>query len=234
MAFRPSSQTRRLRVLAGVLVPLIGFVVVLQLVGNATEALAITDAIPILWVLAYAARHRRIEPVGAAAVVVSVTALLLTIALGGSPLPLELHRAVFPGAVGLVCLISLAAHRPLLATVSSRLAKSRPEAAAQAGRTLEAPHAHAALTTLTAIIGVSLLADAASQVVLALTVSASTFGTVARLASRVIIGVGLAICVLYLRRLRTRLRREGVGAPTASRPNGRTVADALVPPDPHR
>jgi hypothetical protein len=74
-------------------------------------ALAITDAIPMLWLVAYAIWRRRIEPIAVVAVVVFAIALVLTIAFGGSSLPLELRRSVFPGAVGVACLISLAARR---------------------------------------------------------------------------------------------------------------------------
>jgi hypothetical protein len=58
----------RIRLIAGLLLPLVAFLVLRQVLGNATGALA-----------------------------------------------------VFPGAVGLACLISLAARRPLLFIVSARL-----------------------------------------------------------------------------------------------------------------
>ncbi len=196
MSRTPSSRARPIRLLAGLLLPLIAFAVLLQTLGNATEALAITDAIPLLWVLADGMWRRRIEPVGATAAAVFAIALLLTIALGGSSLPLELHLAVFPGAAGLACLISVAARRPLLSIASTKLAQARPEATAAAQPSLDTPAAHRPLTTLTAIIGVTLVADAAAQIVLALTVSTSTFGVVARIASWVIVGTGLAVCVL--------------------------------------
>ena len=208
-----SSRALPLRLLTGLLVPLIAFVVILQTLGNATEALAIAEAIPMLWVLAYAIWRRRIEPVGATAVAGFGIALLVTIALGGSALPLELHRAVFPGAVGLACLISLAARRPLLSVASSKLEHARPEPAPATRPRLDTPGSHQVLAVLTAIIGVTLLADAATQVALALTVSTSTFGVVARLASWVIVGAGLAVCVLYLRWTHTHTQRNGTQAP---------------------
>ena len=120
-----------------------------------------------LWVLAYALWRRRIEPLGASAATLAAIALLLTIALGGSPLPLELHRAVFPGTVGLACLISLAARRPLLSIAFARLAKRSREVAAERRPRVDAFIAHRALTTLTAVIGVTLVTDAAAQIVLA-------------------------------------------------------------------
>ena len=204
MSRPPSSRGRPIPLIVGLLLPVIAFVVLVQSLGNATEALAITDAIPMLWVLAYAIWRRRIEPIGATAVAVFAIALLLTIALGGSSRPLELHRAVFPGAVGLACLISLAARRPLLSIASTKLAHARPEAAPETRPKLDTPGAHRVLTVLTAIIGVTLIADAAAQIALALTVSTSTFGVVARVASWVIIGTGLLVCVLYLRWTRAR------------------------------
>ena len=111
---------------------MIGFVVLLRALGNATEALAVTDSIPMLWVLTYALRRRRIEPLGATAATLAAIALLLTIALGGSPLPLELHRAVFPAAVGLACLISLAVRRPLVSIAAARLAAAQPRRGSRA------------------------------------------------------------------------------------------------------
>jgi len=78
-----SSHARPLRIAAGLLVPLVAFVAFLQTLGNATEALAIAEALPVLWVLVYAVWRRRIEPVGATAVVGFAIALLVTIVLAG-------------------------------------------------------------------------------------------------------------------------------------------------------
>ncbi len=69
----------------------------------------------------------------------------------------------------------------------------------QARPQLDASDAHHALAVLTAIIGVTMSADAAAQITLAFTVSTATFGVVAHLAAWVIIGAGLAICAVYLR-----------------------------------
>ena len=213
----PSAHSRAIRLFAGLLVPLI-FVVLLQLLGNATNALAITEGIPLLWVIGYAIWRRGIEPVGAIAAAGFGTALLLTIALGDSPLPLELHRALVPGAVGLACLISLVARRPLLEIAQGRVATKGPRAAVQA-RPLETSDAHHALAVLTAIIGVTMSTDAAAQVTLALTVSTATFGVAAHIAAWLIVAAGLTVCGLFLRRTvrrdRERVRASGP-APTPS------------------
>ncbi len=193
------SRPRPVRLIAILLVPLIAFMAFRQTLGNATEALAIAEAIPVLWVLAYGMWRRRIEPVGAIAVAGFGIVLLLTIASGGSARPLELHRALFPGAVGLACLISLAARRPLLEIAKNKLAKERPEPTVQLKPQLEGSDAHHALAVLTAIIGVTMSTDAAAQITLAFTVSTATFGVVAHIAAWVIIGAGLAVCAVYLR-----------------------------------
>jgi hypothetical protein len=199
VAVPPSSRRRPLRLLAGLLVPVACFLVLLRLVGDATEALAITDGIPLLWLVGYAIWRRRIEPVGAVVAAIAALALLLTIALGGSPLPLELHRALFPGVVGLTCLTSLAVRQPLLQLAKTKLAKNGSEATAKHRPPLDTPDSRHTLAVLTAIIGLTLSTDAAAQVTLALTVSTATFGVVAHMAAWAIIGVGLAVCVLYLR-----------------------------------
>ncbi len=208
MRTSPPRPQVRIRLLAGLAVPVIAFVVLLRVVGNATGALAITDAIPVLWLIGFGIWRRRIEPIGLIAVAVFAIALVLTIAFGGSSLPLELRRAVFPGAVGLACLISIAAGRPLLLVASARVRRARPEQAGADRPDLDSPGARRSLTIVTAIIGVTFVADAAAQIVLALTVSTATFGVVARIASYAIFGVGLAIVFLYVRFTRARLRRR--------------------------
>lgn len=207
MSSHPPSRRPAPRLIAGLAVPVIAFFVILRLVGNATGALAITDAIPLLWVLGYGIWRRRVEPIGLIAVAVFALALVLTIVFGGSPLPLELRRSWFPGVVGLACLISLAARRPLLVIVVAKVAAARSQETDEPGADLDSPGARRSLTVMTAIIGVTGTADAIAQIVLALTVSTSTFVVVARVASYAIIGSGLAVGALYVRRVRARLGR---------------------------
>jgi hypothetical protein len=203
----PPSRRDRIRIVAVLLFPLIAFIVLQQVVGNATGALAITDAIPLLWVVAIGIWHRRVDRVALIPVAIFTLALVLTIAFGGSSLPLELRRAVFPGALGVACLISLAVHRPLLAVGAARLAQARGQDPGS-GPKLDTPGAQRALITLTAIVGVAAIFDAAAQIVLALTLSTADFAELARVASYVIIGSGLAACALYLRRVRAQLRQS--------------------------
>jgi hypothetical protein len=65
-----------------------------------------------------------------------------------------------------------------------------------------------ALAVLTAIAGVTGVADAIAQVVLALTLSTGKFVVAARVASYVIVGSGLLVAATYLRWKRARLPRR--------------------------
>jgi hypothetical protein len=196
-----------IRLFAGLTLPLLVFFALLAALGNATGALAITDGIPLVWLLAYGIWRRKIEPIGLIALAVFALALVLSIAFGGSALPLELRRAVFPGTVGLACLVSLAVHRPLLVIAAERARRARGHETD--GRTnLDSPGARRSLATLTAIIGVTGVADAAAQVILALTLSTTHFVVVARIASYVIIGGGVSVGFLYVRHVRSRFQRH--------------------------
>jgi hypothetical protein len=195
----------RPKLVLGLLVPLIAFIVLERALGNATAALAITDAIPLLWVVAIAISRRRLDRLALIPLFVFATALALSIALGGNSLPLELRRSVFPAVLGLACLVSAALDRPLLAVVARRVGGARAGRGDLESR-LYTPDARRVMTVLTAIIGVSAVADAVAQVVLALTVSTSTFAIVARIVSYAIFGAGLAACAVYLRPNRAALR----------------------------
>jgi hypothetical protein len=197
----------RLRLIAGLVLPIIAFVVLLEVFGNATGALAVTDGIPVVWVLAFAVWRRRIEPITLIPVAVFTLALVLTIAFGGSALPLELRRSWFPATVGLACLISLAVRRPLLVIAAEKLAAAHPERMPQGGLGLDPVERRRLLSTLTAIVGITGTADAAAQIALALTVSTATFGVVARIASYVIVASGLAVGAIYVQWVRGRARR---------------------------
>ena len=200
----PPSRRAPYRLIAGLILPLVAFFVLLEAIGNATGALAVTDALPLLWVVGYGIWRRRIEWVGLAATVVFAIALGLTFIFGGSPLPLELRRAWFPGTVGLAFLISLVVRRPLLHVAAVRLEAAHPEQTANPGRDLNSPGARRSMAILTGIVGVFGTADAAAQIALALTVSTTHFVVLSKIASYTIIGCGLAVGALYVRHIRHR------------------------------
>jgi hypothetical protein len=208
---RPAPPDRR-RLLAGLVIPLSAFIVLRTAVGNATAALAISDALPLLWVVEIAILRRRIDRIALIPFAVFAVALVLSITFGGSALPLELRRSVFPGAIGIALLGSVAMRQPLLALAARRVAQAAPER--DPGLRLDPARVHRTLTVMTVILGITGVVDAAAQVTLALTVSVTAFGELARLASYVTIGTGLAACALYVR------ARRSASSPSSHAPDG--------------
>ncbi|HUO74077.1 MAG TPA: VC0807 family protein [Solirubrobacteraceae bacterium] len=190
----------RLRLLAGVGVPVAVYVVLRITLHSETAALAITETLPVAWVLAVGVRRGRVDPIAVVAAIVLGVALIVSIAMGGSALPLKLRRSVVTGSIGIACLVSVVIGRPLLPFVLDLLRRSLP----QSKRLAEIVGADSALRrkwlVLTAIIGVTLLCDAAAQLTLALTVSTDAFVGTSRLARTGLFALGIAVCALYLRR----------------------------------
>ena len=65
-----------LRLLAGLLLPLVAYVIIRALTGSSIGALAITDAVPSAWLIVVGIAHRRIDPIA----VLSATTVMLALA----------------------------------------------------------------------------------------------------------------------------------------------------------
>jgi len=192
------SRWQKLRLAVGVGIPVATYVVLSDTLHNALAALAITEAIPVAWVLAIGLRKRRLDPIALIAAIVLLVAVLVSVAVGGSVLPLKLRRAVVTGSLGIACLGSLLVGRPLLPAAMDWLARVWPRTE-RLTRVLGGRASRRQTIVLTAIIGVTLLADATAQVTLALSVSTAAFLGASRLARMAIFTVGLGACALYLR-----------------------------------
>jgi hypothetical protein len=158
--------------------------------------------------------------------IVLAIAVLVSIAFGGSVLPLKLRRAVITGSLGLAFLGSVLVRRPLLPVVMDGLARAWPRTE-RLTRLLGGRTAHRQALVLTAIVGVTLLADATAQVTLALTVSTAAFLAASRLARIAVFAVGLAGCASYLRWLSS--REPGARAASLG-PGGANLADPQMVP----
>ena len=197
----------KLRLATGVALPIACYLALQLGLGNSTTALAITEAIPVAWLVVVAITRRRLEPVAVVVFVVFAIALVLTATSGGSSLPLKLKRAAFPAVLGFACLVSVAVRKPLLIVMASRRARSQPAVDSRSAR-LDTPSGRRALTVLTVIAGVTFTSDAVAQVVLALSVSTTTFVVAARIASYTIFAGGGTAGALYIRHVR---RRHHIG-----------------------
>lgn len=189
------------RLIAGLVLPWLAYLVVRTLIGSSVAALAITDAVPATWLLVVGIARRRIEPIAvlsAATVFIALAAYAIT---GGDPTAIKLRRGAVTGAIGAAALISVALGRPFLLLVAQNAARNRPEVAAK----LAQPRRRRMLRILTAIIGTTFTIDGVSQIALALTVPTDSFvadSTAARIA---VLGSGAVITIQYLRDQRKRL-----------------------------
>jgi hypothetical protein len=102
------------RLAAAVLILVAVFVVLLATLHDELLALAITEAIPIGWALLTGLRRRRLDPLALALAIALTAAVVVSLATGGSVLPLKLRRALIMGSLGIACVASVLLRRPLL------------------------------------------------------------------------------------------------------------------------
>jgi hypothetical protein len=194
------------RLLAGLVLPLVAYVIIRALTGSSIGALAITDAVPSAWLLVVGIARRRVDPVAvlsATTVVIALAAYALT---GGDPLAIKLRRGVVTGTIGIAGLASVALGRPLLLLVAENVAKLNPDHPEMAAR-LAQPNRRRMITILTAIIAATFAIDGASQIALALTVPTASFvadSTAARIA---VLGTGAVLTIQHLRNQKKHLDR---------------------------
>ena len=128
-----------------------------------TKALGFAWMVPVLWMFGASWARRRINIPGILGSVAYGAALFVSVFQGGGALPLKLRHAVVSGILGLVCLVSVGLRRPVFVLVAAaRRVKVRPPMQKR-------------LLRLTLLVGIALLANAALQTVLALSLSTGAF-----------------------------------------------------------
>ena len=158
--------------------------------ANDTQALAFAWILPVAWTIGSSWRRKSVDVRGLLGVGVYGVALFLSLVLGAGALPLKLHKAAVSGLIGLVCLVSAALRRPILVVLARRVyAGSRRSASIE--KALARPWTQRRLLRLTLVIGVFGLANAALQLVLALSLSTGAF-----LATSAAIDLGLVACLI--------------------------------------
>jgi hypothetical protein len=202
------------RLLAGLALPWIAYLIIRALSGSSIGALIITDAVPATWLLVAGIVRRRIDPIAvlsAATVALAIAAYAIT---GGDPVAIKLRRGAVTGTIGIAALASVALGRPLLLLAAEKVARLNPDRPDIAARLAE-PERRRTVTVLTAIVGATLAIDGATQVVLALTVPTGMFVADSTAARIVVLGSGLVITVQYLR---GRMKRLGRGPTRPAHP----------------
>jgi O-antigen/teichoic acid export membrane protein len=191
-------------VLANIVAPALAYALIRPHVASSATALLAAMAIPAGWTLATFAWRRRADRLGLLSVAVSAIALAVTYLTSGSALALELQDPAETGAIGLACMVSVLARRPLYLTVLRLLARRN----AQAARMLSEPAIQRSATVETAIIAAILLVHAIVITILALTLPTATFLAVYRLVGLPIIAAGLSLLIWYRHRRRATPRRD--------------------------
>jgi hypothetical protein len=132
--------------------------------------------------------RRRLDPVGVFALVCFGVGLLLVIATDGNEFLFKVREDLWTGPLGLACLISLAAQRPLVLVVLQLVARRSPQVAHRICR----PGAEQIATVTTAVVGTLLVVHAVVMVALALHTSTEAFLAFQRPVSLVMAIGGLA------------------------------------------
>ncbi len=185
----------RIRLIINLVVPVLAYVLVRPHVHSDITALVVGAAVPTACTAGVLLWRRRLDPIGAFAIVCFAIGLLLVVATGGNEVVFKLREDFWTGPLGLACLISVAARRPLLLVPLQLAARRNSQIAERIGD----PQARRVSTVTTGVIGVILLVHALVMVALALTTSTTTFLALSRPLSLAIVGGGLAALVWWIR-----------------------------------
>jgi uncharacterized membrane protein len=187
-------------VLANVVAPAVAYSLIRPHVASNAIALLAAMALPLAYTLVIAAWRRRADALALLSVAGFGIALAASYLAGGSALAVELQDPAETGALGLACLVSVIAGRPLWLLVVRLLARRNAEAA----RMLADPATRHTATMETVIIGAIFLVHAIAITILALTVTPGTFLALSRPVGLPLLGAGVAVLIWYRRRARRR------------------------------
>lgn len=180
--------------------PVVIYLLLRQVVGTDTMALAITAALPTAWVVIMFVWRRQVEWIGVLVVAIFLIVMGLTVLSGGSSLPLKLRNAGFAGVLGLTCVVSVLVRRPLPILLLQIRARRDPELADGLERMSHNKPLLRTLAVITALVGITLLVSAAVQTILALTLSTTEFVGSTPVVRWIIYAAGAVPIVWYVRR----------------------------------
>lgn len=172
------------------LLPLILYLLLRSHVSTDTAALAISGAVPALWVIMQMLRTRRIDWIGFFGIAGFGVAYLISLLLGGGSLPLKLYHPVIACLIGTVALVSVAVQKPLALVLIRSLRKSDPER-------FNIPTVRRKFMLVTSIFGILLIIDGIVHVIMALLLSTGMFLIWSRLVTLSVL-VMLVVSVRYL------------------------------------
>ncbi|HTT27932.1 MAG TPA: VC0807 family protein [Solirubrobacteraceae bacterium] len=186
------------RLAAGLLLPLAAYLVLRAVLGSATGALAITEAVPATWLLVTAIVRRKVDPIAVLSTLTVAIALGAYALTGGDPIALKLRRGAVTGTMGIAALTSVALGRPLLLLAAKHAAQLNPERRPEIEARLADPARRRAISMLTAIVGLTFTIDGASQIALALTVPTGSFVADSTAVRVLVLGTGLVVTAGFI------------------------------------
>ncbi|HUY65025.1 MAG TPA: VC0807 family protein [Acidimicrobiales bacterium] len=194
------------QVLTGGVAPFVAYEVARHFAAPDSWALAVSSVPPAVAVLGEWAWRRRLNVVGAIALVGIVAGLVSLTVLHGGELVLKMRESVVTGAFGIVCLVTLAGPwRPAMFYMGRALAGARgPSSTADFDTLWERSEARRAFTVVTAAWGVGLVLEAGMRAVLALEVPTGPFLVVTPILGWSVIGGLLFFTIRYSRMSRAR------------------------------
>jgi hypothetical protein len=214
------------RLLAWLLLPLGAYLVIRAVIGSATGALAITEAVPATWLLVVGIARRRCDPIAVLSTLTVAIALAAYALTGGDPLALKLRRGAVTGTLAIATLASVALGRPLLLIVAEHTAKLSPEHQLEIQTRLAEPDRRRAMTILTAIIGLTFAIDAVPSHRTAVPRHSLRFDTRFKAATERISGLGADCCLSTIKATadpappsRCWFMADGIPSSTAHRPS---------------
>lgn len=173
-----ADKRRQLRHAALIMVlPVIVYAAVRPLVSSSALALGIAGGIPILYSLVLGFARRRIDPIALVSALGFSLACAVSVVSGGSSLALKLHEAPITFGLGAVMLVAVLVRRPF-----------------PLGRLMHVPSPDSRVDSLLgATIGAFLVARALLNVVLAVSLSTSSYLVVSRIVDVGTVVIGLVI-----------------------------------------
>jgi hypothetical protein len=186
--------------LAGV-APAVAYWLIRPHVPSDAIALIIVTAFPLADVVIERHERRRMEPIGTLALVGICIGVLGTVLTHGDETILKVRGTIPTGAIGLICLGSLFAPRPLLFYVARTFeTQGEPERTLAYNERGGLPHVQHHFRVVTAVWGLGLIAESVTGIVLALTVPTQMFLILAQVASWTWFAALVCFTVVYARR----------------------------------
>lgn len=173
-------------------------------------ALALSAVPPALSVLGSWAWRRRLDPIGAVALISIVAGLVAMAFLNGNEVLFKMRDSVITGAFGLVCLVTLVAPvKPAMFVMGRALTgDADKDKVGEFDALWEEPRARRVFTVLTAVWGVGLVAEAAARAALIYVLSTGVFLAVTPVVFWVVLGSLIYFTVTYVRASRRRAALE--------------------------